>query len=335
MANVHGVKQVPGCLYEFGRVGHFSSLSVSLSESNAAHMTAPTQVPATSTNKKLDVPKNSLLDYFVQLKTTEESLDANAPMTRLDYAISTCIDSVTRHLKDRSPEYYNTLVAQTKWAEVPWFLVPEHSLSMAQYATFVYTYVNMLFNPSIAIKVSLYAGAEPVAVPCTVADLNRTFGWLHTSVPKLGQFLRQLEPQWDGMDNTALSSMVTMLDRCKQRYVAYTEGEIRAALTKQFGPDFGKHRGAHAFETRVRAEHINTMRALLVATPTSIKKAAKKAGVPIFAMYVLSLELDDEYMRAQQKAEELTAAQPLPPIAEVRRLRLINPDDGNNPPKKV
>lgn len=266
----------------------------------------PTPAPAPAAGEKpLQAPlplivKGSLHELFIQMKQELEGISAfPSAFTRTDYLLNLCFETGAQSGQDILQK-----IAGHHWDECPWFTIPIEHLSEKHYARFLYTFVNMVYNPELEFRSSVDGDPSTGArVPSSTAYMNQCFSWLHAHSLKLTQIVRKVAPTWDANADTALVHVAGVCKRDRERYDAYLRAKVKAFVDANM-PKGASKEDIELGEQVTRRAFTSTLRTLVTANHKKLKIEARRCGITILGMLMVSLEFDDVYMRYQVRREQ-------------------------------
>ena len=256
----------------------------------------------TDTKPTYMVPKGSLLELVLQMKQDMEGIQPfPTTFTRTDYLINMCFDAMGA----RGAEALMKDLAPRPPMEWPWFLIDQERLTLQHYARFVYTFVNMVYNPTSKLQVSVDGGTldESTIVPATHFYMANCFNWMHAHSDKLTRLLRDIDPEWDTNANTSIRSVVNKVAAERITYDIYLNKNVEEHVKKNMSSKANAKDLELAKRVRTSAV-IASILPLVHADSKTLKTEAKRAGISKFGMLMLSLEFDDvarQYSRMSSK----------------------------------
>lgn len=246
------------------------------------------------------IVKGSLHDLFIQMKQELEGMSPfPSTFTRTDYMLTLCFETGAQ-----AGQNILQKIADHHWDDCPWFTIPIEHLSERHYARFLYTFVNMVYNPALEFRSSVDGDpATGVRVPSSVAYMNKCFSWLHAHSLKLTQIVRKVAPTWDANADTALVHVAGVCKRDREQYDTYLRAKVKAFMDANM-PKSASNEDIELGEQVTRRAFTSTLRTLVTANHKKLKIEARRCAITVLGMLMVSLEFDDIYMRYQARKEQ-------------------------------
>jgi hypothetical protein len=244
------------------------------------------------------IVKGSMHDLFIQMKQELEGITAfPSSFTRTDYLLSLCFETGAQ----AGPDILKN-IAEKKWDLCPWFMIPIEHLRESHYARFVYVFTNMVYNPEKEFKTSIDGDpSKGTSVPSSMVYMAQCFGWLHAHSLKLTQFAKQIASTWDTNADSALFAVARICRMERDKYNTYLVNNVNVYLAANM-PKGASDTDKYLTEQVMYRAYASQCSALIKATTKQLKMEARKAGISIFGMRIVSLEFDDLYVNTRERA---------------------------------